>query len=1806
MRTSSLRIRSTFVTSLLAVLAPIASAQPNPGQLPTGGTVAAGQAAIAQQGNQMTVSQGSQSAILNWQSFNVGADAAVTFNQPNSSAVALNRVGGQAPSSIYGSLNANGQVFLVNPNGVLFAPGAQVDVGGLVASSLDISDQNFLNSNYLFNRNGATGAVINAGELSAEYVSLLAPEVLNEGVITARMVALAGSDTVSLRLSGNRLVDITVDQASIDTLIENRQLVKADDGQVIMSAQSANGLRGQLINTGAIEANGIVSDGGVIRLVASDSIALGGSISADAGANGDGGSIIAIADLDNPASRTELTGAMSARGGSESGNGGFIETSASHIDVADSASVNTLAANGQTGTWLLDPYDFTVAAVDGDITGSALSAALAISGVEIQTTDTAASCANATCEAGDSLGNGDIFINDAVAWNNATTLYLNAWRNIYVNAPIDVNHASGGLELAVGQSVDSGNIFEEGFYYINAPVSLPSGGSFGVSNFNDIPAVAYTVINDAAELAAISGDLTGRYVLGNDITAPVSSWTPLGTSGTPFEGVFDGLLHTIDGLTHTNLGSDTNVGLFGYVNVFGGPGQIQNVGLTNVNIAGSQNVGALVGYNNGSIYNSYATGTLTGSGVGDVGGIGGLVGFSPGTISQSYADVNVIATSGTQSGNPYNDGQGGIGGLVGYAGSVVSDSYALGDVVGLNYVGGLVGYTGAAVNSNFAAGAVSGTTNVGGLVGGTEYSSPSAFISDSYFDQTVNPALFGGGTAEDGITGVSTANLQTAATFAAWNPAIWELQDGAYPRLKTGLIPIFVYADDVSGTYTGAAFTAFTSSISYDNSFYTGSLNYTTSPDNPAINAGVYGVLPGGLSATDSSYRFEYVPGTLTINPAPLTPVTTSLQGFVAKYYDGTDVATLDSSNFLLTGFLNDDGATVTETVGTFASINANADPGVAQSVSVTLDLSDYAATGSTDLGNYSLTTGTIQGDIGYILPRPLTLSGGTFTVDGRTYDGTTAATVSGATTPTFNGSGCATDGQACALDNGNLGIDVSGVAAVYDSKDVLGTNNVTLTGFALTGSAAGNYTVAGTSVVIDGSGSIAPKDVSLTGWGVTPREYDGTTDVDLTGLTGFPAVSLHDSGCGTAGDGMGCAGDTITFATPDPEAVMASYNDKDVLDATTVTITGVALGGDDAGNYNLLPVTASASILPKEIAVALLDDPGVISRVYDGTTTANATDLLALMNGDGTSWGFVEGELALSTFSLAYDGADVGTTSMTASYDGWVANNASTLLSNYNLPTEQTFEGIAEIRPLAISVSGQTGVDRSYNATTAVGVSGGTLSGVLPGDIGLVSAGTGSGTAASANVDQGIAVTVSATSLTGSKAANYFVNQFADGATVNITPAPLTLELADYTRVYNGTANTVLDGTLVGLFSADTGLVTVTPGTALVSGSDVVNSDSHQSYYTGIVGESTLNPVIGGSAAANYELVELNGLDTFETRFTPKTISLQAHPVSRQYNGSTFLDIPPGLMQLAAVAAGQGSDDDLRPIEGDNLQYGFYPSANRLPTGQFDTSRSGAYGIAASANVGTHAVQLFDTQLFPHEHEDEYANYTPQFAPVEVTITPAPLHIRANSLSALIGGFSGFSGTEFSVVGGQLFASDSISSVALSSEGAASGAAPGIYAINASNAQGTGLANYDISYLGGTLKIRQASLEDAVGALVQSLRTMMDNGQITMETVDSFAKEQPFMAKLFSTYVLAGVLGRFSSTDEVFEAVSTVLVQELRKPDSERAEIFRGVVPNRFMLALHAQHIQKSCSACDLSAVSSWFEASMNTGQAFSTDLSD
>ncbi len=297
---------------------------------PAGESVVAGSAAISRpDANTTNIVQSSQSAIIDWRRFSVGAHEFVEFFQPQTSSVILNRVVGPDQSSILGHLSANGRVFLVNPHGVYFGPGAHVDVGGLVATTLDIDNDDFMAGNYEFVKlpdMEVRGEVINEGVIQARengFVVLAGDYTKNTGVISARLgtVALGAGSRMTLDVNGTGLVSYVVDEATVTELagVENSGALFADGGRVIMTAKVAEGLIGTAVNQqGLVQARSISTAGGRIVLgAAGGDIANGGTldVSAAQGSGADGGEVSIHAS-----GNIEQTGAIHADGEASGGS----------------------------------------------------------------------------------------------------------------------------------------------------------------------------------------------------------------------------------------------------------------------------------------------------------------------------------------------------------------------------------------------------------------------------------------------------------------------------------------------------------------------------------------------------------------------------------------------------------------------------------------------------------------------------------------------------------------------------------------------------------------------------------------------------------------------------------------------------------------------------------------------------------------------------------------------------------------------------------------------------------------------------------------------------------------------------------------------------------------------------------------------------------------------------------------------------------------------------------------------------------------------------------------------------------------------------------------------------------------------------------------------------------------------------------------------------------------------------------------------------------------------------------------------
>ena len=333
------RLRSSTCLSaaaLLCMLPQLALANPE------GGVVSAGSASIATSGNTLTVNQTSNKAVIDWRGFDIGAGETTQFVQPGSTSIALNRVNSNSASRIDGNLTANGNVIIVNQNGVLFGQNAKVDVNGLVATTADIDTTKFMSSTgaLAFDKAGNPNAVIaNAGQITAKeagLVGLVAPNVINSGVITAKLgrVHLASGDTATVDLYGDGLMDVAVSGAVQSQLVANSGVLSANGGTVALTAAAGKDIVNSLIaQSGALQAQSVGVKNGKIVIAAEGSNAVAGNVASNKGKKSGSSTVL-------------VSGVVDASGYHNGERGGSISVLGDHVGILSGTFIDASGYDG--------------------------------------------------------------------------------------------------------------------------------------------------------------------------------------------------------------------------------------------------------------------------------------------------------------------------------------------------------------------------------------------------------------------------------------------------------------------------------------------------------------------------------------------------------------------------------------------------------------------------------------------------------------------------------------------------------------------------------------------------------------------------------------------------------------------------------------------------------------------------------------------------------------------------------------------------------------------------------------------------------------------------------------------------------------------------------------------------------------------------------------------------------------------------------------------------------------------------------------------------------------------------------------------------------------------------------------------------------------------------------------------------------------------------------------------------------------------------------------------------------------------
>ncbi len=1474
------------------------------GALPTNGKVVAGSASVAKGANGLTVNQSTSRAIIDWNSFSIGAGNAVYFN--NGNGATLNKVTGNSLSQIDGFLSSTGSVFLINPNGVVIGSGGKIITNGsFVVSTRDLLNNAFLSgSSYEF-AGMSSGTIANEGTITSTGgdVVLVGKSVTNSGTISAPQgtAALAAGDDVTLKpVDGDQRISIAAGTGSVtNTGSVNAAAaeLKAADGNVyalagnsgVMHATGTDTVGGHIwltSNGGDVQVTGTASasnadgSGGTVT-VRGASIEVPGTIDASATAGGKSGGTASVIATGT----TTVTGTIKAEGG-QGATGGFIETSGATLDIGDSARISTYAPGGITGIWLIDPTNFVIAAAGGDATGSFISSELnGGTNIDIESS------------AGSGGSDGNVIVNDQISWSTAAKLTLGAVNDIDINADITI---SGGGSLVMNTGVSGDDVIAPG-----NNISYTGGPSSGASL--TINGGHYTLLYSMSDLQALNstnGALEGTYALATSLDASATTnWTPIGVDsegrplfcGCGFTGVLDGLGHSISNLT-VNLPTLPNVGLFGH-----SEGAIANLALIGGSFTGQSSVGGLVGYNDGSIVRSSSSATVSASG----GDVGGLVGYNDGdsVIYGSYATGRVTSSGGTVGGFAgYNNGEiynsyatgavngagNYVGGFVGYAdytshsfysdiensyatGTVVNSSdntgglagynageivrsYATGKVQAEQFAGGLVGWNeDGLVSQSYATGAVSGTTDVGGLVGDNEDQSE---IANSY---ALGPA--------NGLTNVGG--------LVGHNGDDADIEDAYSIGAVTGTTAF--------GGLVGSNDSGATISVGYWDTQTSGLLNGVgTDANNQSAN------LTGATTALLLNTLGGYSASTWATGPGLLpylqwqyssgTPQ--AVAGFAYSDNGATPLASSASGAVAVSALIN--GATLgTVYTGANGYYYILAAP---ESLTGTQDLLTYVNGNIVNANTFvQSASGNTEAD----------LYGNTLRVFA---SGPTASDVFGAIDTArgsfggndFLSSGATiTPGATLDLELGNIGgfvfdlpvVETNGTIIVNASGTVTQSAALTASYLDLRGT-NDSYTLTNPANSIGVLAGLASSN-------------GGTLDVATSG-----ALTI-----GAAGQDLGIAGFYSTAISSAGAMTLDQYvNGRNGLSFTSggnFTIASGAGAGSGAGNVT---IAASGAFVNNEGSDAV---------------SAAGHWLIYSVNPSEDSFDNLD-----SNSTAVWDTA--AGASVSATGDRYVfAYQPNLTVTTMNVSKEYGANGASAVAAAYTITGAQSGVNGAFLGDTASAIYSG------------APAVTSSGSAATASVAGGpYAVIASAGSLAASDG---YTIAYDNAGELTVTARPITIAANDLSKVY-GTSDPML--------------------TYSVGGDGLVNGDALTGALTRVSGET----VSGGpyaieqgslAASSNYAVIFTGG----EFTITPATlIASLTGTVEKTYDGTTAATLTSGNYSLSGIV---GADSvGLIPVAGvyagKNVGSGIAVSVNGLVLTGADASNYVLASSSASAAIGT------------------------------------------------------------------------------------------------------------------------------------------------------------------------------------------------------------------------------------------------------------
>lgn len=1072
--------------------------------------VAQGNVTIQQVPNSTVVNQTSAKAIINWKSFNINPSEKTHFQQP-AGGVALNRISPtNGASQIYGQLTATGQIILVNPAGIFFGPSAYVNVGGLIATTANISDHNFMNGIYQFSKvDSHSGAIINEGQIIAAQnglVALVAPTVINRGMIQANLgrVVLASGSAFTMSFSEDKLVNFVIDAPG--TQVANTGSVIADGGKILVAAKTASGVLDRTINMeGLLQAKSMeLKDGeivisgdpgaGEIRIAATvdasgkridekggkveitgynillDSPALldvsgdkgagviqiggnyqgigplphanavvmapGAKIYADALTSGDGGQVILWSD-----SVTKVHGSLSARGGSQSGNGGLIETSSKGFLATSGIQVDTSALHGEAGAWLLDPADLTISTAatanpapftatytadnnsnTSTVNTTDLTNALAAGSVIIQTT-----------AGGTGTGSGNITVSDPFSWSSSNSLTLSSINNIFINAAVGTGAAgsqlildmagSGGTQTGIisgsGTLVKQGagtfttslaNTYTGGTTVNAGTLSVTNANGLGSSgaitvNAGTLHVSGVTLANNSAMTINGSGGGSGAL---SGTTARVNNPITLGSAST---------------LRNPTGGSTLFIG--GNINTAGFPLSFTTAGNIIVD-----NTSAISG-----------TGSVTVTGNGTVRFFGGTNTYTGGTTVNGLLQIDGLSSLGPSGAITIANG---ASLAFGINGTLLNTSNIT--VSGTGNIGGaIIGGGDAILNNNIIM--VGNTTFAGSFVaGGSLTLNGSISGAFNVTVSTIRPVTFGGSNTYSGTTSVSGNTLTLTSIGALGNTTSTTIASGATLNINFNNATLS-NGSGISLTGTGVSSVG---ALTFSGTNAT-LANAITLSGATSMGGSGSGVLSGNILGAQTLTKVGS--GTISLAGTSNASTTTTISAGTLQIGNGSTTGTLGtgavtnngtlalnrSNSYTLTNDISGTGSLTQSGTGTTILTGTNTYSGITTISGGTLQVGNVGITGSLGTGNITNNAAlvfnrsnslTISNDISGSGTLTQLGAGTTILTGTNIYSGIT--TISSGTLQVGNGGATGTLGSGDITNNSLLAINRTGSLCIW------------------------------------------------------------------------------------------------------------------------------------------------------------------------------------------------------------------------------------------------------------------------------------------------------------------------------------------------------------------------------------------------------------------------------------------------------------------------------------------------------------------------------------------------------------------------------------------------------------------------------------------------------------------------------------------------------------------------------------------------------------------------------------------------------